>query len=68
MCKKNVMTSEGESAVHSYARSVAGHYGNTVSNWVIGNGMRCLLRRRPGIPIRDFNKGKRYCYLTGTIV
>lgn len=33
----NVKTAEGEAAVRSYARSVASHYANSVSNWVIGN-------------------------------
>ncbi len=33
----NTLTSEGEQAVRSYARSVASYYADTVSNWVIGN-------------------------------
>lgn len=33
----NAETPEGERAVRSYARKVASHYSNTVSNWVIGN-------------------------------
>ncbi|MDO4961528.1 MAG: DUF5722 domain-containing protein [Eubacteriales bacterium] len=33
----NVLTSEGEAAVRSYARSIAAHYSDSVSNWVIGN-------------------------------
>ncbi len=33
----NVSTAAGEAAVRAYARNVAGHYSNTVSNWVIGN-------------------------------
>ncbi len=33
----NVLDEAGEAAVRSYARSVASHYSETVSNWVIGN-------------------------------
>lgn len=33
----NAETPEGERAVRNYARKVASHYSNTVSNWVIGN-------------------------------
>lgn len=33
----NSTTAEGEAAVRSYARRVAGHYADSVSNWVIGN-------------------------------
>ena len=33
----NAATAEGEQAVRTYARRVASHYSNTVSNWVIGN-------------------------------
>ena len=33
----NVSTAEGVSAVRAYARKVASHYSNSVSNWVIGN-------------------------------
>lgn len=33
----NSMTSSGEAAIRSYARTVVGHYASSVSNWVIGN-------------------------------
>jgi hypothetical protein len=33
----NTETPEGEEAVREYARTVANHYSNSVSNWVIGN-------------------------------
>ncbi len=33
----NSMTPEGEQAVRNYARTLAGVYGDYVSNWVIGN-------------------------------
>lgn len=33
----NSMTAEGEAAIRSYAKRVARHYADSVSNWVIGN-------------------------------
>ena len=33
----NVLDASGESAVRSYAASVARHYSSSVSNWIIGN-------------------------------